>query len=99
MRQPVYEIEVTDRAEKDLRSVSRPHRARLVRAINRLTSNPEPSGSRRMKGPFRGLLRIRVGKYRVVYRVDSGKLVVFVIRLGSRQDIYQSLLRFLATLT
>jgi len=52
-----------------------------------------------MRGPFRGLRRIRVGDYRVVYKIEDDKLTVLVVRIGSRKIIYQSLLRFLATLT
>ncbi len=99
MSRPTYRIRFTDRAEKDLASITGVHRRRISRAILHLAHDPTPPASRAMKGRFKAFRRLRIGKYRVVYRIDAGDLFIFIIRLGSRQDIYKSLLQFLATLT
>jgi len=94
-----YRIEIISRARKDYRAIPQPHKRRVRKAVYALASDPRPSGSAQMRGPFRGLRRIRVGDYRVVYKIEDDKLTVLVVRIGSRKIIYQSLLRFLATLT
>jgi mRNA interferase RelE/StbE len=99
MISPPYRVIFQKRARKDFKSIPESDERKIRKAIDRLALDPRPTGSRAMHGPFEGLHRLRVGNYRVVYRIEDDRLVVFVIRLGSRQDIYQSLLRFLATLT
>ena len=94
-----YEVRFTPRAEKDLKAIDRVHRRRIARATLELAENPTPPASRVMKGRFKEFRRLRVGRYRVVYKIDRGELYVFVIRLGRREDIYRALLQFLATLT
>ena len=99
MSDKIYEVEIDPRAIKDSRKIPKMHRARIAKALRSLARDPRHPGTKRMRGPFRGLYRIRVGDYRVVYSIEDDRLLVLVIRMGSRQYIYQALLRFLATLT
>lgn len=77
-------------AERSLRRVDRPVQRRLLDAIAALEVDPRPHGAKALQGP-EGLLRIRVGDYRVVYRVEDDELVVLVIALGHRREVYRRL--------
>lgn len=89
-RQPPYEIQFDAKAAKLLRKLDRHVQSRLVVAIAALGLDPRPQGVKALTG-HPGLLRIRVGDYRVVYRIDDGKLIVLVVQLGHRSDIYDLL--------
>lgn len=82
-----YRIEIAKPAAKFIRSLPAPDKERMLRAIHKL---PEEGDIKQMKGAkVRGLFRLRVGDYRVIYSVDNGKLVVFVVDAGNRGQIYK----------
>lgn len=64
-------------------------RVRIRKKIDALADNPKPSGFIAMQGQFKGLLRIRVGDYRVIYKVIDDLLIVTVLKVGSRGGIYR----------
>ena len=82
-----FSIRIKDSAAKELRRVAGPDRARLVAAIDRLAETPHLGAA--LKGDLRGLRRLRVGDYRVVYEVRDEELVVLVIRVAHRRDAYR----------
>ena len=82
-----YSIEWKHSAAKDLRRLSRDVIQRVVQAVEQLASDPYPAGVRKLVGSEH-TYRIRVGEYRVVYRVFPSVLVVEVIRVGHRRDVY-----------
>lgn len=82
-----YRVRIKSSAAKSLRKIDRPDRERLVRAIDRL--GEEPHAGSVLKGEFAGLRRIRVGAYRIVYEIHEGELVVLVIRVAHRRDVYR----------
>ena len=59
----------------------------LKKKIDTLASNPIPEDSKKLKGK-RDLYRIRVGDYRIVYTIENRKLVVLIIKIGHRREIY-----------
>ncbi len=63
-------------------------RQRVNAAILLLADNPRPPGCKSLKGKFRGLYRMRVGDYRVVYRVKDNMLILIVISVAHRSQIY-----------
>ena len=85
-----YAIEVTPAALRQLRKIDGSDQARIIAAIDRLAHQPRPAGIRALTG-HPGLLRIRVGDYRVVYSVDDGRLVVTIIAAAHRRAIYRDL--------
>ena len=81
-----YQIEISKPAAKFIRSLPKPEKERVMRAIYKL---PEEGDIKQMKGARgRGLFRLRVGDYRIIYSVDNGELIVFVIDAGNRGQIY-----------
>ncbi|MDO4439222.1 MAG: type II toxin-antitoxin system RelE/ParE family toxin [Eubacteriales bacterium] len=81
-----YTIDIKKRAEKFIIKLPKPEKERVLKAIYQL---PEGEDIRQLKGKKnKGLLRLRVGDYRIIYSVDNGKLIVYVIDAGNRGEIY-----------
>ena len=79
-----FSIRIKRSAAKELESVGQETRARLVGAIDSLGENPLAGSP--LKGGLRGLRRLRVGEYRVIYEVLDGELVVLVVRVSHRRE-------------
>ncbi len=82
-------VEITRDALKTLAKLDKPVRRRLQAAIDRLAEEPRPAGVVALRARP-GHLRLRVGEWRVVYRIEDDRLVVIVVDLGHRREIYQS---------
>ena len=82
-----YCVRIKGSAAKALARTPKPHRVRIVRAIDGLAE--QPLLGRSLKGGLRGLRRIRVGDYRVVYEVLDDELVVLVVRVARRDAVYR----------
>ncbi len=83
-----YSLQIKRSAAKALAKITKNDRIRLVEAIDRLREEPNAGGV--LKGEFAGLRRLRVGSYRIIYEVFDEQLVVLVIRIGHRKDLYRS---------
>jgi len=83
-----YEIEISRSAEKQLRKLPRKDQERVVEAILSLAENQRPRGSRKLSG-YDDVFRIRIGQYRLLYSVSSRKLIVIILKVGHRRDIYR----------
>lgn len=81
-----YRIELRPAAARALRKLDPQVRHRIQGAIALLAKDPRPPGARALQG--RPGLRVRVGDYRIIYTVDNDVLLVLVVRLGHRRDIY-----------
>lgn len=80
----MYQIILKKRAKKFLYGLPVQERRRVVSAIEQL---PNGGDIKRLKG-HEDLLRLRVGEYRIIYTVDNGALIVYVIDAGNRGQIY-----------
>lgn len=80
----MYEIIIQKKAKKFIDGLPKNDRIRIVTAIEQL---PNGSDIKPLKG-HEGLFRLRVGSYRIIYTVDNGELVVYVIDAGNRGQIY-----------
>jgi mRNA interferase RelE/StbE len=85
---PKYTIQIDKDAEKTLRRQARTTRERLVKAILVLADNPHPANSRKLEG-YHDLYRLRVGDWRIIYQVDDDQLLILVLEVGSRGEIYR----------
>ena len=81
-----YSIRIKRKAARELRHVPKPERRRIIQAVDGLRGNPLRGGV--LKGDLRGLRRLRVGEYRVVYEVQHRALVVLVVRVAHRRSAY-----------
>jgi len=82
-----YFIRIKQSAVKALEKMPGEDRLRIITAIDLLKSNPAAGGV--LKGEFSGLRRIRIGNYRVVYEVQDQELVLLVVRIGHRREVYR----------
>lgn len=80
-----YKIEFDKRAIKFISKQPKPQRERIFKAIYKL---PDIGDIKAMQG-YEGYFRLRVGDYRIIYTVDNNILVVHVIEIGNRGDIYK----------
>jgi len=83
-----YRIEVSATAEEQIRKLERIDQVRVVRAIQALADEPRPAGCRKLAGQD-GVFRVRAGVFRVLYSVEDDRLVVIVLKVGNRKDVYR----------
>lgn len=83
-----YSIVYKPSAAKAFRKIHPNQRSRIKEAIETLATNPRPQGSTQLSGG-NGEYRIRVGNYRVVYDIEDDELVVLVLRVGHRREVYR----------
>jgi mRNA interferase RelE/StbE len=82
-----YRIEWRPRARKAFLALDKPVRRRIGEAVDALAADPRPAAAKMLTG-VHGVLRIRVGDYRVLYTIDEGQLIVLVLDAGHRSEIY-----------
>ena len=82
-----YRITIKKNAIKVLEKINEPYYTNIKKAIYALEDNPRPFGYKKLKG--REGYRIRISEYRVIYNIFDNELVVDVIDIGLRKDIYE----------
>ncbi|MCP4641908.1 MAG: type II toxin-antitoxin system RelE/ParE family toxin [bacterium] len=83
-----YEVRFAPKAVRQLRKLSKPVQRRVFEHVEALVDNPRPAGCTKLSGA-EGFYRIRVGEYRVIYTIEDQKLIVLVVKIGDRKDIYR----------
>ena len=83
-----YRVEVAPAALRQLRKLDPPARRRVQAAIELLADQPRPSGAKKLDGG-EGEWRVRTGDYRIVYEVHDNVLLVLVVAVGHRREIYE----------
>ena len=84
-----YRVLIDPRAAKQLESLPKSLVPRIDRTLLALRENPRPVGVKRLRGKLREGWRIRVGDYRVLYRIDDVAREVRIFDIGHRRDIYR----------
>ena len=84
-----YRVEFTTAAQRDFRKLPTPARKRVQGVIELLKETPRPPKAKLLKGKLHGFYRVRTGPYRVIYMVEEDRLVVCIVRIGGRKDVYQ----------
>jgi mRNA interferase RelE/StbE len=82
-----YSLRIKRSAAKALSALLKADRLRVVEAIDMLCDTPAAGSA--LKGEFEGLRRLRVGHFRVVYEWQRSELVILVVRIGHRRDVYR----------
>jgi mRNA interferase RelE/StbE len=83
-----YTVRLNARVGKLLNRLPPDVRRRLVRKLAALEDNPRPRGVEKLAG-VEELYRVRVGTYRIVYAIRDRELVVVIVRVGHRRDVYR----------
>jgi mRNA interferase RelE/StbE len=82
-----YRLLIKPSAVKELEAIPTKDRRRLVTRLEGLAANPHPPGSEKLAG--HDLYRVRQGNYRVLYSVHARELIVLVIKVGHRREVYR----------
>ncbi|MFF5129851.1 type II toxin-antitoxin system RelE/ParE family toxin [Streptomyces syringium] len=87
-----YAFRFTAAAQRQLRAVDQPAAMRILAALTALGDDPyrEDADIKKLTGSS-GLYRLRVGSYRVAYRVEDSELVILVVKVGDRRDVYRNI--------
>jgi mRNA interferase RelE/StbE len=83
-----YQIEFSRQADRQFRNLPSQIQQRLKSKIDSLATTPRPHGSEKLSGVDQ-LYRIRVGDYRIVYAIEDDRLLVLVVRVGHRREVYR----------
>jgi len=83
-----YKIEWKNSAYKELQKLPRPMLTRVVAVVSELSNDPFPHGVKKLVGSEFSY-RIRVGDYRVVYEVFADRLIIEIVRVRHRKDVYR----------
>ena len=82
-----YSIEILRSAQKQLSKIKLQDQDRIISSIESLAYNSRPYGCKKLSG--RPAWRIRIGSFRVIYEIQEEKLIVLVIKIGHRREIYK----------
>ena len=82
-----YSVRIEKNAYKTLSQIKKQDRIRIIDAIDSLKE--KPTAGKVLRGRWEGLRRIRVGKYRVIYSIREKELLILVLRIGHRKDVYR----------
>lgn len=83
-----YEIEISRTAEKQLGRLPRADQERVARTMLALADDPFPRGARKLSG-YDDVFRVRAGRYRILYSVSEGALIIVVLKVGHRREVYR----------
>lgn len=83
-----YKIEWRKSTKKDLRKIPRKEVAKIIGAVESLSANPYPYGSVKLSGS-EFTYRIRVGNYRVIYEVFEDRIIIEILKVGHRKEVYR----------
>lgn len=83
-----YQVVFEKKYTKDLKHIHHIYHKAIMKAALSLGENPRPEGYLKLKGAD-NLFRIRVGPYRIIYTIQDDKLIVLVLEIGDRKEIYK----------
>ena len=82
-----YEIKIRKKAQKSLAKIPSPFQSNIIEAIKQLAETPFSNQTKKLTG--REAWRIRIGNYRVIYEIIENELIVLVLNIGHRKNIYR----------
>jgi len=82
-----YKIFIKPSAIKEIENIPKKDRLRIIKRVQALADDPRPTGCEKLSGQER--YRVRQGTYRIVYSISDFELIIIVIKVGHRRDIYR----------
>lgn len=86
-KKPEYSLLILPSAQKQLNKLPNAIASRIEDKLLELEGDPRPPGCKKLRG--RDAWRIRIGDYRAIYEIHDGKLIVTVITIGHRREVYE----------
>ncbi len=86
----MYKIEFLKEAYEEFKKLHKPVQRIIKEKLDLLSKNPEAlkNNIKPLKSDFSGLYRLRIGNYRVIYKMERKKLLIIIVRVGHRKEIY-----------
>ena len=84
-----YRVSIRKQALKELEELPLKQSRKVAHAIDELAEDPRPAGCKKLKGEREYIWRIRVGDYRVLYKIDDEVKVIEVGKIGDRKNVYE----------
>lgn len=84
----VYCVIIPNSVRKTLEALEEPLRVRIIRRLDALASNPRPRGAAKLTNQD-NIFRLRAGDWRIVYEVRDAELVVLLVKIGHRREVYK----------
>ncbi len=82
-----YKIEIKKTAVKELNDLPLNNLKKIIQKIQNLADNPRPPGCKKLTGEEK--YRIRSGNYRILYIIEDDILIIYVVKIGHRRDVYR----------
>ena len=82
-----FELRFKRSVEKDLRGIPKSDVRRILKTVQALCDEPRPAASEKLTG--QDLYRVRQGSYRIIYSIDDVRIVVEVVKVGHRREVYR----------
>jgi mRNA interferase RelE/StbE len=83
-----YEVRIAPAARRDIKKLAASLQVQIYRKLLDLELNPRPQDCKKLKAP-RDIYRIRLGEYRILYEIQNRELIVLVVRVGHRREVYR----------
>ncbi len=84
-----YKVSIKPSAAKEIESLPKKDRIRVIKRIKDLSENPRPPGCEKLSGDDK--YRVRQGQYRIVYSISDEELVVLVVKVANRREVYRDI--------
>lgn len=86
-----YRVEFKPAARREIKKLPRSAQKTVIAKAENLADNPLPSGVKKLQDSPLGsnLLRVRAGDYRIIYQIQENLLVVLIVKIGNRRDVYK----------
>ncbi len=85
----MYEIQLSSAAVHDYKKIPDNEVEKINRAIDQLEKNSRPAGYKKLQN--RNAYRVRAGNYRIIYEIKDNELIILVIRVRHRSDVYKNM--------
>jgi mRNA interferase RelE/StbE len=84
-----YRLSIKPSAAKEIEALPKNDRIRVIKRIKGLSENPRPPGCEKLSGNDK--YRVRQGQYRIIYSISDEELVVLVVKVANRRDVYRGI--------
>lgn len=85
----MYQVEFTKSADKQFKKLQPQFQAQLQKTIDTLKENPRPQGYTKLSGVNPAMYRVRSGNFRIIYSIKDNELMVYLLKVGHRKEIYK----------
>ncbi len=87
----MFKVEYAKGITKDLRKLSKPIRDKALEIVEKVLVE-DPTIGKPLTGPYKGLWKFRLGDYRIIYSIEFTKLIIFVLRIRHRREVYRGII-------